>query len=104
MITEGEAEAEILCVSWIGGLVTHFSPLRFHHLEGTGDKLTWQRKYLPIYSGKSPGPHTVMCGRLFVAVLWNHGIPPLLHLYLLSVRRQGGSSDHLSQMLQLRFH
>ena len=104
MITEGEAEAEILCVSWIGGLVTHFNPLRFHHLEGTGDKLTWQRKYFPIYSWKSPGPHTVMCGRLFVAVLWNHGIPPLLHLYLLSIRRQGGNSDHLSQMLQLRFH
>ena len=91
MITEGEAEAEILCVSWIGGLVTHFNPLRFHHLEGTGDKLTWQRKYLPIYSWKSPGPHTVMCGRLFVAVLWNHGAPPLLHLYLLSVRRQGAA-------------
>ena len=50
------------------------------------------------------GPHTVMCGRLFVAVLWNHGTPPLLHLYLLSIRRQWGSSDHLSQMLQLRFH
>ena len=57
MITEGEAEAEILCVSWIGGLVTHFNPLRFHHLEGTGDKLTWQRKYLPIYSWKVMAHH-----------------------------------------------
>ena len=61
MITEGEAEAEILCVSWIGGLVTHFNPLRFHHLEGTGDKLTWQRKYLPIYSWKSPLAPTQLC-------------------------------------------